>query len=106
MVVTIKKRVLYPEKNRYVGEIVAEGYIYEKSERPFYKIRCWSESYYAYICNIKGIDIRYDNTTLRRLQRKINKKEKQGYLTYEQGVKIILSTVCNMVEEQLKGTFL
>lgn len=107
MVAIIRKRVLYPEKDLYgEGEIVAKGYVHEKSPYPTYIVRSYSKYYRVSVCFRKTIIIRYDDTTLRRLQRKINKKERQGYLTYEQGVKIILTTVCNMVEDQLRGTFL
>ncbi len=107
MVAIIRKRVLYPEKDIYgEGEIVAMGYISKKSLYPIYTVRSYSQYYYANVAFRKTIIIRYDDTKLRRLQRKINKKEKQGYMTYEQGVKVILTTVCNMIEQQLIGTFL
>lgn len=104
---TIRKRVLYPKNDASrTGELVAMGYLNEKSVRPTYTVRSFYKYYYVHVLYKETIVISCDDTTLRRLKKKINKKEKQGYLTYEQGVKIILTTVCNMVEEQLKETFL
>ena len=52
--------------------------------------------------NIKKeiIDIPYDTVELRRLRRKLLRKEKMGYLTSEQNSKITLLIVCSMVENR------
>ena len=95
------KWVLHPERDVYGdGSTVAEGYFNEFSEYPNCIIRSYSKHYRVEIFNAKGtiIDIHYDNVELRRLKRKLLKKQKKGLITNEQHTKIYLFAVCNMVE--------
>ena len=95
------KWVLHPEKDVYGdGAIVAEGYFSELSEYPSCIIRSYSKYYRVEIFNLKGtsIDIYYDNVELKRLSRKLLKKQRKGFITREQHTKIYLLEVCNMVE--------
>ena len=95
------KWVLHPEKDVYGdGATVAEGYFIELSEYPNCIIRSYSKYYRVEIFNLKRtiIDIRYDNVELKRLKRKLLKKQRKGLITQEQHTKIYLLAVCNMVE--------
>ncbi len=96
-----KKWLLYPERNGSGdGPVVAMCYLNGKEEYPICTIRSYSKYYRVEVFNIRKIiiDISYDNIELRRLNRKLLKKRKRGQLTSEQYSKIILRTVCNMVE--------
>ncbi len=95
------KRVLYPEKDVYGGgEIVARVYM-EDLEYPVYILWSGRTMYTAdtYIGVKNSIFVGYNK--IGRLKRKINKKVKQGYITEEQGIRCILTTVCNIVEDEL-----
>lgn len=99
---TIKKRILYPERNVYGdGRIVAMGYIREESPYSFYDVRSYSKKYYVSVYSRGTMCIEYNDARLRRVKKRIYKKMRQGYLTHEQVQKIILTIVCNIVEEQL-----
>lgn len=83
------------------GSIVANYNLSDLEEYPICIIRSYATHYHIEIFGIrkKNIDIPYDDKILRRLDRKLMKKEKKGYLTSEQCTKIKLFTLCTMVED-------
>lgn len=98
-----KKWLLYPEKDVYEdGSVVAQCYLTEMEEYPICIVRSYSKYYRVEVSNIKRtiIDIPYDDVKLRRLNRKLLRKQKRGQITLEQHTKIILRAVCSMVEER------
>ena len=97
------KKVLYPERNfRGDGTTVAICYLDDLKDYPICTIRSYSKSYQVEVVNGKKtiIDIPYDDVELKRLNRKLLKKEKKGYLTYEQRNKIQLLIVCSIVKSR------
>lgn len=98
-----KKWLLYPERDVYGdGSVVAQCYLTKMEEYPICIVRSYSKYYRVEVSNIrrKIIDISYDDVELRRLNRKLLKKQKRGQITSEQHTKIILCAVCSMVEER------
>lgn len=115
------ERVLYPENASFWGATVADVYVSWKElpnqEYLIYTLKELKSHYEADIFvwfkitpirfkimpigGYKPIYIDKDDYRLCRVQRKLAKKVKQGYMTEKQKICCILTTVCMIIEERL-----